>query len=216
MLFFRLRCNLLTYRTRSGSTIVNTFDVLNRLATKTPTGEAVVTCAYDLHGRLLSATTPIVSGNPAMGGFAIGYDTAGRVKSETTPDSKVTQYGLDSNGNLTKLTYPDGYYVTRVLDQLNRLTDIKLNGATALCGISCRCSCRRMPHVTAIGNTSTCFLMHFVESIAECHRRVHKGCCQSSHVFIERKSVSRFGTIAIGKHIAPRQLIICDVDRRSS
>jgi RHS repeat-associated protein len=123
--------NLLTSRTRSGNTIVNTFDVLNRLATKTPTGEALVTCAYDLHGRLLSATTPVVSGNPATGAFSIAYDTAGRVKSETTPDSKVTQYGLDSNGNLTKLTYPDGYYVTRVFDQLNRLTNIKLNGATA-------------------------------------------------------------------------------------
>lgn len=121
--------NVLTYRTRSGNTIVCTFDVLNRLSTKTPTGQAVVTFGYDLHNRLLSQSTPVVAGNPASGNFQFGYDTAGRLKQETTPDSKLTQYQRDSNGNLTVLTYPDGYFVTRLYDQLNRLTDVKLNGA---------------------------------------------------------------------------------------
>ncbi len=123
--------NLLTYRMRSGNTIVGTFDVLNRLATKTPTGQAVVTFGYDLHSRLLSESTPVVGGNPASGNFQFLYDTAGRLKQETTPDSKNTQYQLDANDNLTVLTYPDGYFVTRIYDQLNRLTDIKLNGAGA-------------------------------------------------------------------------------------
>ncbi len=121
--------NVLTYRTRSGNTIVNTFDVLNRLSTKTPTGQAVVTFGYDLHNRLLSESTPVVGGNPASGNFQFSYDTAGRLKQETTPDSKNTQYQLDANGNLTVLTYPDGYFATKIYDQLNRLTDIKLNGA---------------------------------------------------------------------------------------
>jgi RHS repeat-associated protein len=123
--------NVLTYRTRSGNTIVNTFDVLNRLSTKTPTGQAVVTFGYDLHNRLLSESTPVVGGNPASGSFQFSYDTAGRLKQETTPDSKNTQYQFDANGNLTVLTYPDGYFATRIYDQLNRLTDIKLNGAGA-------------------------------------------------------------------------------------
>ncbi len=122
--------NVLTYRTRSGNTIVNTFDALNRLSTKTPTGQAVVTFGYDLHNRLLSESTPVVANNPASGNFQFSYDTAGRLKQETTPDSKNTQYQLDSSGNLTKLTYPDGYFATRIYDQLNRLTDIKLNGAS--------------------------------------------------------------------------------------
>ncbi|MBS1955277.1 MAG: hypothetical protein JST89_13915 [Cyanobacteria bacterium SZAS-4] len=123
--------NLLTYRTRSGNTIVSTFDVLNRLSTKTPTGQAVVTFGYDLHGRLLSESTPVVAGNPASGSFSFSYDTAGRLKQETTPDSKNTQYQRDSNGNVTVLTYPDGYFVTRIYDQLSRLTDIKLNGSAS-------------------------------------------------------------------------------------
>jgi RHS repeat-associated protein len=78
----------------------------------------------------LSESTPVISGNPATGDFQFSYDTAGRLQQETTPDSKNARYQLDANGNLTQLTYPDGYFVSRVYDQLNRLTDIKLNGAT--------------------------------------------------------------------------------------
>jgi RHS repeat-associated protein len=58
------------------------------------------------------------------------YDTAGRLIEQTMPDSKSVAYELDDNGNRIKLTYPDDYYVQYVYDQLNRLTDIKLNGAT--------------------------------------------------------------------------------------
>ncbi|MDQ5950787.1 MAG: tRNA(Glu)-specific nuclease WapA, partial [Patescibacteria group bacterium] len=36
---------------------------------------------------------------------------------------------LDANGNITKTTYPDGYFVDRAYDQLNRLSTIKLNGS---------------------------------------------------------------------------------------
>lgn len=122
--------NVLTQRTRSAATITLTYDPLNRLSTKTPTGQAKVTFSYDLSGRLTQASTPVVSGNPATGAFKFSYDTAGRLTQETTPDALTVKYGLDANGNVTKLTYPDSYYVTRVYDQLNRLTDIKLNGAT--------------------------------------------------------------------------------------
>lgn len=123
--------NVLTQRTRSAATITLTYDPLNRLSTKLPTGQAKVTFSYDLSGRLTQAATPVVSGNPATGAFKFSYDTAGRLTQETTPDALTVKYGLDANGNVTKLTYPDSYYVTRVYDQLNRLTDIKLNGATA-------------------------------------------------------------------------------------
>ena len=122
--------NVLTYVTRSGASITNTYDPLNRLSTKAPQGQSTVTYLYDLSGRLLSSTTPVVGGNPASGQFAFSYDTAGRLIQEETPDSKTVIYGLDNGGNVTKLTYPDAYYVTRVYDQLNRLTDVKLNGAT--------------------------------------------------------------------------------------
>jgi YD repeat-containing protein len=148
--------NVLTQLTRSGASITNTYDPLNRLSTKAPTGQATVTYLYDLSGRLLSATTPVVSGNPATGAFSFAHDTAGRLIQEETPDSKTVKYGLDKNSNLTKLTYPDGYYVTRVYDQLNRLTTIELDGSTtAAIGITYDELSRRMVLTYDNGATST-------------------------------------------------------------
>lgn len=121
--------NILTVVTRSGNTIVNTFDVLNRLATRTPQGQAQVTLTYDLAGRLTKGNKPVVAGDPSTGDFQYFYDTAGRAFKEQYPDSKTVVHVLDNNGNITKTTYPDAYFVDRVYDELDRLTDIKLNGA---------------------------------------------------------------------------------------
>lgn len=121
--------NVLTYLTRSGSSIVNTFDVLNRLSTKTPAGQPVVTATYDLAGRLTQLSKPVVSGDPSSGALQFFFDTAGRFFKEQYPDSKTVVHVLDSNGNPTKTTFPDGYFYSRSFDQLNRLSNIKLNGS---------------------------------------------------------------------------------------
>lgn len=121
--------NVLTYITRSGSTIVNTFDVLNRLSTKAPSGQPTVTNNYDLAGRLTQISKPVVAGDPSSGAIQLFYDTAGRFFKEQYPDSKTVTHVLDANGNITKTTYPDGYFVDRAYDQLNRLSTIKLNGS---------------------------------------------------------------------------------------
>lgn len=121
--------NLLTWRNRNGDTISNTFDVLNRLSTKAPTGQPTVTLGYDLAGRTISSSKPVIAGDPSSGTFQFFFDSAGRFNKETTPDGKNISFLFDNNGNVTRLTYPDGYYVTRIYDQLNRLTDIRLNGS---------------------------------------------------------------------------------------
>lgn len=126
---FDVSGNPLTHRMRNGNVITNTFDVLGRIATKSPQSQAVVTFSYDNASRLLSVSTPVVSGNPSTGVFSHGYDTAGRLISETNPQSQVMGYTLDANGNATRITHPGGYYVERVYDQLDRLTNIKLNGS---------------------------------------------------------------------------------------
>ena len=123
--------NVLTHLTRSGSSIVMTYDVLNRLSTKAPTGQPTVTNTYDLAGRLVSASKPVVAGDPSSGSLSFSFDSAGRFVNESYPDGKKVIHVLDSNGNRTKTTWPDGYFINRVFDQLDRLTDIKLNGATA-------------------------------------------------------------------------------------
>ncbi|MBS2009752.1 MAG: hypothetical protein JST01_22040 [Cyanobacteria bacterium SZAS TMP-1] len=122
--------NVLTRLTRSGNSVVTTYDVLNRPATKTPTGQPVVTYTFDLANRLTQISKPVVSGDPSSGNFQFAFDTAGRFYQETYPDGKTVTHVLDSNGNQTQTTWPDGYFINRLFDQLNRLTNIKLNGSS--------------------------------------------------------------------------------------
>lgn len=72
----------------------------------------------------------MVSGDPSTGALQFFFDTAGRFYKEQYPDGKTVVHVLDNNGNRTKTTWPDSYYVTRAFDQLDRLTDIYLNGST--------------------------------------------------------------------------------------
>jgi RHS repeat-associated protein len=123
--------NLLTLLTRKGDTITNTYDVLTRIATRQPGSLALQRMTYDLAGRPTSVSTPVDSGDPASGNYGFSYDTAGRLVEQTMPDGKSVAYQLDANDNRTSLTYPDNYYAEYVYDELNRLTDIKLNGSTS-------------------------------------------------------------------------------------
>ncbi|MBP9091525.1 RHS repeat-associated core domain-containing protein [bacterium] len=121
--------NPLTLRTRSGATITLTYDELNRVKTKAPIGQPTVTTGYDIAGRITTVSTPVVAGDPSSGTFTNFYDTAGRGFREQYPDGNSVVHVLDANSNITRTTYPDGYFVDRVYDELNRMTDIKLNGA---------------------------------------------------------------------------------------
>lgn len=122
--------NIWTFRNRAGDLIYRSYDVLNRIDSKT-TGFITTTYTYDLAGRLLTAEKPVITGDPSTGVFEQQWDSAGRFVKEIYPDAKEVAFELDANGNVTKITYPDGYYVDRLYDELNRLTDIKLNGDTA-------------------------------------------------------------------------------------
>ena len=86
--------------------------------------------SYDLAGRLLNINTPTDPGDPTTGDYGFDFDTAGRMIEQSMPDSKTVGYELDDNGNRIKLIYPDGYYAEYFYDELDRLTDINLNGAT--------------------------------------------------------------------------------------
>lgn len=121
--------NGLIYFCRSGNEIVFTFDVLNRMITKSPTSQPEITYTYDLAGRLVQASKPVVAGDPSSGALVLSFDTAGRFDQEEYPDGKTVTHVLDANGNRTKTTWPDGYFVSRTFDEMNRLTAIKLNGS---------------------------------------------------------------------------------------
>ncbi|MFA6557777.1 MAG: RHS repeat-associated core domain-containing protein [Candidatus Obscuribacterales bacterium] len=121
--------NVLTYVTRSGSTVVSTYDALNRLSTKAPSGQPTVTATYDLADRLTQISKPVVAGDPSSGALQFFFDTAGRFFKEQYPDAKTVVHVLDANGNRTKTTWPDAWFIDRSFDQLNRLSNIKLNGS---------------------------------------------------------------------------------------
>ncbi len=121
--------NPLTVVTRSGAAFTQTYDELNRIKSKTPSGQPAVTTVYDIAGRVVTVSTPVLAGDPSSGTFTNFYDSAGRFYKEQYPDGMSVTHQFDANGNLIRTTYPDGYYIDRVFDQLNRLTDVKLNGA---------------------------------------------------------------------------------------
>jgi len=121
--------NVLTYLSRSGNSIIRTFDALNREATRAPQGQPTVTLTYDLADRLTQVSKPVVAGDPSSGATQFFFDTAGRYFKEQYPDAKTVTHVLDGNGYFTKTTWPDGYFIERVFDSMNRLTDIKLNGS---------------------------------------------------------------------------------------
>lgn len=121
--------NVLTFLTRSGSSIVYTWDALDRMVTKAPTGQPTVSNTYDLAGRLIQTSKPVVSGDPSSGALQFFFDSAGRFFKEQYPDGKTVTHVLDGNENRTKTTWPDGYFIDRSYDQLDRLANIKLNGS---------------------------------------------------------------------------------------
>jgi len=123
--------NVLTWETRAGITITYAYDALNQVTSKTVGSQPTISFTYTLRGQLLTASTAVVTGNPATGTYTFSYDNVGRQTSEENPDSKTVAYEYDGNLNLTQLTWPDGYYATYSYDALNRLTTIKLNGASS-------------------------------------------------------------------------------------
>ncbi|MBU6451040.1 MAG: hypothetical protein KGS72_04625 [Cyanobacteria bacterium REEB67] len=118
--------NVSSLKTRGGKTIGQTFDGCSRVLKRSPQDQPVVSYSYDFAGRLLTASTSVVSGDASSGSFSRAYDSAGRLISETDSQGAVIGYQLDANGNVTRITYPSGYYVTRAYDQLDRVTKITL------------------------------------------------------------------------------------------
>jgi RHS repeat-associated protein len=128
------RDNVVTATTRKGQNISFTWDALNRLSTKIPDGEPTVTALFDLAGRPLSFSTPVISGNSGSGTFSMAYDSAGRFIQEQYPDGKKVIMQLDKNNNVEKLKYPDGSELSQAFDNLDRLTSVSGFGGAVTIG----------------------------------------------------------------------------------
>lgn len=103
-------------RMRNGQQIAYTYDLLDRMATRSPQNLPIVTYQYTLLGEELSASDSSHS-------VQWDYDTVGRKKYETNDQRQVT-YGYDAAGNRNQKIWPDGYTVSYDYDALDRMTDV--------------------------------------------------------------------------------------------
>jgi YD repeat-containing protein len=129
--------NRVQFKKRDGSVLSFCYDPLNRqtvkylhAATGCPsTTGADVTTAYTPAGR----PTTILFANGQ--GITYAWDTAGRALSAANNNGtgRTLGYGYDLSGNLTQVTWPDGFYAGYVYDSSNRVSRICQNAADAAC-----------------------------------------------------------------------------------
>lgn len=121
--------NITSLRLRDGTTTAFTYDLLNRLASSTPSGESQVTFGYNLLDMPTSvaraADTTYVTNT---------FDALGRVTSQAQKYGSVS-YKYDSAGNRTRMTWGDGKYVDYDYDNAYRPIKIRENGVTSGSGV---------------------------------------------------------------------------------
>jgi YD repeat-containing protein len=76
------------------------------------------------------------------------------VASVTTTGGGVIGYQYDANGNHTRLTWNDGYFVTYAYDALNRMTDVKQSGTSSLAHYSYDTLSRRTGITYGVNSTA--------------------------------------------------------------
>ena len=144
--------NVTSRVTPAGQTITSTYDVLNRLTTKV-TPQETTTYTYDPGSRLTNVTD-------ADAALAYAYDALNRATQVTTIPTGLSattvRYAYDKLGLRTKLTYPDGSFITYGYDELSRLTEIKDSTNLKLAGYTYDALSRRSA-VTLANGVSTSY-----------------------------------------------------------
>jgi RHS repeat-associated protein len=120
--------NVTNVRLRDGNNIAFTYDNLGRVVFKDlPGSEPDVTNVYDNLGRLTG--TSETGDSVALSWDALGRQTASTSVVDGTSLGYAFQY--DSAGRRTRLTYPDGVYLTYDFDVLGRTSAIRDSGGVA-------------------------------------------------------------------------------------
>ncbi|MGA7538936.1 MAG: RHS repeat-associated core domain-containing protein [Steroidobacteraceae bacterium] len=133
--------NRISVRKRDGQMINYTFDHLNRQILKqVPTASQDVFSGYDLAGRptcdLFGTTAGAgVTCASYSSGVTYGYDSHSKRLTSETEFSRTVGYGYDLSSNMTSITWPDGNYEDYDYDALNRLYQMRENGATSGVGV---------------------------------------------------------------------------------
>ena len=129
--------NRTSLKKRDGTVLTYNYDALNRVTSKVvpqraglpATDARSVFTTYDLQGHVLAAQFDSVGGE----GITNSFDALGRQLTSTlTMDgvSRTLAYQYDNDGNRTRVTHPDGQYVTYNYDGLDRPTSITTSAGT--------------------------------------------------------------------------------------
>jgi RHS repeat-associated protein len=122
-------------RLRDGSTLAFAYDALGRVVSRTPGGtlsypyDYPVTYSYNLQGQVTQITR---SGDGNT--LTYGYGALGRLATVGQAFGSLS-YQYDAAGNRTRMTWPDGMYVTYSYDYANLPLTIAENGATSGVGV---------------------------------------------------------------------------------
>ena len=108
-------------RTDLADTTTYTYDPQGNVATITDAlGHTTQIASYNAHGQ------PLTVSDPNGLTTTLGYDARQRLTSRTV-GTENTSYTYDNVGQLTKVTLPDGSYLSYTYDAAHRLTDISDN-----------------------------------------------------------------------------------------
>ncbi|MGJ3232383.1 MAG: RHS repeat domain-containing protein [Oceanicaulis sp.] len=114
--------------TRSNQTFTYTYDDLGRVTNvAAPSGTASSSYTYDNFSNLITASA-------AGRTITNSWDARGRMLSQAGPNGTVS-YQYDAASRRTRMTWPDGFYVTYDYDAASRLTHIRENGAASGVGV---------------------------------------------------------------------------------
>jgi RHS repeat-associated protein len=147
--------NRTSKRLRSGETIGYQFDALNRVQLKDLPGSSNdVTYSYDNFGLNQSAQ---ISGGPSISNTFNGFGQLLNTTSNSSSGSLQLSYLYDEDGNRTRVTWPDGMYVQYTYDGLNRIDQVRENGASSGAGLLADYSYDAMSRRTTVsrGNGTT-------------------------------------------------------------
>jgi RHS repeat-associated protein len=112
-------------RGRDGQSFNYTYDNLRRVTSiDAPGSQPDVSYTYDSFGR-------VTQSSQAGHAISYAYDALSRIISETQAGRTVS-YQYDGGGRRSRMTWPDGFYVTYEHNTLGEVTAIKENGGTAL------------------------------------------------------------------------------------
>jgi YD repeat-containing protein len=120
--------NIVSERRRDGQVLQFAYDNVGSLRLKdVPEASRDVTYAYDLAGRLTSATLPTPNASLSV---TFTYDRIGRVLSSVSGQSLA--YSYEPAGAWTTMVYPGGLSVTTCFDAAGRVSRIKEAAIAAL------------------------------------------------------------------------------------